>query len=130
MSTINAFVILLSVLAAIVLVVLVFIFRWEPASLIFWRNITLLLVVLLLAVPAMLPPAVRWGGEASIFKAILAVLLLAIGIKALIIFMRHGSVLTPAQKTAAYITLVPLAFGVLLAAGFFLFVWLFSRPKG
>ena len=130
MSTINAFVILLSVLAAIVLVVLVFIFRWEPASLIFWRNVTLLLVVLLLAVPAMLPPTLRWGGEASIFKATLAVLMLAIGIKTLIIFMRHGSVLTPAQKTAAYFTLAPLAFGVLLAAGFFLFVWLFSRPKG
>lgn len=129
MSTTNAFLILLAVLVAVALVVLVFIFRREPAALIFWRNITLALLLLLLVVPSLLPADIRWGGGASIFKMTLAVLMAAIGIKVLIVFFRNGATLTPGQKVAAYISLIPLAFGVLLAMGFFLFVWMFSNAK-
>jgi hypothetical protein len=127
MSTANAFLIIFGVLATLVLVVLVFIFRWEPESLIFWRNFTLALVFLELAVPPLLPPEIRWGDNANIFKAAVLLLLVAIGIKSLILFLKYRPSLGEAQKIAAWISMAPLILGLILAVFFILFVWIFSR---
>ena len=130
MSTANAFLILFSILVALALVVLVFVFRWEPAALVFWRNVTFALAAALIIVPLLLPASVRWGNEASIFKAAMLVLLLAVSIKTLILVVRHWAVLTPAQKTAGYIAVAPLGLGVLGVLFFFGIVWLYSAGKG
>ena len=127
MSTANAFLILFGVLATLVLVVLIFIFRREPESLIFWRNITLLLVFLELAVPALLPPELRWSDNANIFKAAVLLLLVAVGVKSLILFLQYRPSLGEAQKTAAWISMAPLIFGLIMAVFFVLYLWIFSR---
>lgn len=127
MSTTNAFLILFGVLATLVLVVLIFIFRREPESLIFWRNITLLLVFLELAVPALLPPELRWSDNANIFKAAVLLLLVAVGVKSLILFLKYRPSLGESQKIAAWISMAPLIFGLIMAAFFVLYLWIFSR---
>lgn len=127
MSTANAFLILFGVFATLVLVVLIFIFRWEPESLVFWRNVTLALVLIEFAIPALLPPEIRWSDGANVFKAAILLLLLAIGIKSLIIYLRHGSSLGDTQKISAWISMAPLILGLILGLFFLLFVWMFSR---
>ena len=126
MSTAQAFLLLFLLVAGVALTVWLFVRGWSPEQLPVWAGLVWGLMLLIVAVPRLLPASIRWSDSLSVVQLSLGIVMLALSVKCLILLVRHGSTLSDSQRWSAYLGLAPLVIGAVLALGFLFIVGLFS----
>lgn len=83
MSTVNAFVILILVVAGIALAIWLFVRGWSPEQLPLWAGLIWGLLAIMIITPQLLPASVRWSDTVSVIQGLLGLVVLILSIKCL-----------------------------------------------
>lgn len=129
MSTVQAFIVFFLLLAGLALVVWLFLRGWSPEQLPLWAGLIWGTITVMTLAPKFLPASIRWHENVSIVQVIFGVAVLVLSIKCLIMLIRHGSTLSDTQRSAAWLGVVPLIIGVMMAALFFWMAGAFNVRK-
>lgn len=129
MSTVNAFVILILVIAGIALAIWLFVRGWSPEHLPLWAGLIWGLLAVMTITPRFLPASIRWGDTVSVVQGLMGLVVLILCIKCLILLIRHGNTLSSSQRWAAYLGFGPLVVGVLMVVVLFWAMGGFSAKK-
>jgi|APTNR8051073442_1049403.scaffolds.fasta_scaffold02474_5 hypothetical protein len=129
MSTVQAFIVFFLLLACLALVVWLFLRGWSPEQLPLWAGLIWGTITVMTLAPKFLPASIRWHENVSIVQVIFGVAVLVLSIKCLIMLIRHGSTLSDTQRSAAWLGVVPLIIGVMMAALFFWMAGAFNVRK-
>lgn len=129
MSTVQAFFVFFLLLAGLALVVWLFLRGWSPEQLPLWAGLIWGTIAAVTLAPKLLPASIRWHENVSIVQVIFGVAVLVLSIKCLIMLIRHSSALSDTQRSAAWLGVVPLIIGVMMAALFFWMAGAFNVRK-
>lgn len=129
MSTQQAILILALLLAGLALLIWLWWPGWLPERLPVWAGWVWGLLALMWLAPARLPAAIRWSEGMSVVQLTLGAVVLSLGLKALVLLLRHGPSLSSAQRWAAYLCIIPLLIGVLAVVVFFWIAGQFGSKK-
>jgi len=129
MSAFQAFFVFFLLLAGLALVIWLFLRGWSPEQLPLWAGLIWGTAGVMVLVPRMLPASIRWHENVSIVQVTLGAAVLTLSIKCLILLIRHGSGLSDSQGSAAWLGIVPLMIGALMALMFFWMAGAFNGKK-
>jgi len=129
MSTAQAFFVFFLLLAGLALVVWLFLRGWSPEQLPLWAGLIWGTIAVMVLAPKFLPASIRWHENVSIVQVIFGVAVLVLSIKCLVLLIRQGSALTDAQRSAAWLGVVPLIIGALMVVFFFWMAGAFNGKK-
>ncbi|NUO00729.1 MAG: hypothetical protein HUU01_08935 [Saprospiraceae bacterium] len=115
--------------SCLVLIVWIFLRGWSAQLLPLWAKLIWGLIVAVIFIPRFLPASIRWSESVSLVQVTIGLVVVVLGIKCLILLIREGNTLSSAQRSAAWLGIVPLMIGALMLLFFFWMAGAFNSKK-